>query len=82
MKVEVYGDVRQTPRTHIMWRGNLSALPRPDDFLVVDGDLGAFLVRSVTIACDDDAAEIKVWMSISDEEELTEWLADRKRRHE
>ena len=67
MKVTVYGDVRKTPETHKMWEGNLSALPRPDDFISLHDDYEAYIVRSVTILANSDEAEIKVWIYSVDE---------------
>lgn len=67
MNVTVYGDVRRTPETYKLWTGNLSALPRPDDFISLHGDYVAFIVRSVTIIAPTDEAAIKVWMNAADD---------------
>lgn len=67
MKVTIYGDVRKTPESRKMWEGELSALPRPDDFISVHDDYGAFVVRSVTILANTDEAEIKVWINSVEE---------------
>jgi hypothetical protein len=67
MKVEIYGDVRKTPTTRKMWEGNLSALPRPDDFISVHDDYGAFVVRSVIIMANTDSAVINVWLHSLDD---------------
>lgn len=67
MKVAIYGDVRKTPRSHKLWEGNLSALPRPEDFISFTDGYSAATVRSVTIIANTDEAEIRVWMNSDDE---------------
>lgn len=67
MKVTIYGSVRKTPRTHRLWVGELSMLPRPDDFLCLDTDRGSFVVRSVEIIVPTNEACITVWMNADDD---------------
>lgn len=62
MQVEIYGDVKGTPLSHKIWGGELSALPRPDDMIVIDEDRGALYVRHVTLFVATDTAAIHVWM--------------------
>lgn len=70
MKVEIYGNVRGTPNTHRIWVGNLSALPRPDDAIVIDPDRSSLYVRTVTIEVATDSATIVVSMSDDDYPEV------------
>lgn len=67
MKVEIWGDVRGTPKSYRIWKGKLSLLPRPDDCLYVDEDRGGLYVRRVDIIAPRDAAEIHVWLNETDD---------------
>lgn len=67
MKVTIYGDVRGSPDTHKMWEGELSALPRPEDFISLHDDYGAYIVRNVLISAPTNEAEIKVWINSVDD---------------
>ncbi|WP_045834488.1 hypothetical protein [Hyphomicrobium sp. 99] len=61
MKVEIHGNVRGTPEVRKIWEGELSALPRPDDYIVLDEDKAALSVRNVMIIAPTNKAIINVW---------------------
>ena len=64
MKVEIYSDARGTPESRKIWEGELSALPRPDDFIAIDEDAAGMIVRNVTIIASAYKAIINVWGTV------------------